>query len=128
LEAYVEAIQELLASGKKVILVYPVPEQGWDIPKFTARQLWFGSTLSGGVAVREEVITKRNADVVAAFDAFGKHQNLARVVPQKIFCNTYIKERCASQLGGVPFYYDDDHLSNAGAQLVVSEIMKLIAN
>ena len=28
--------------------------------------------------------------------------------------------------GSVPFYFDDDHLSDAGADIVVNEILKAI--
>jgi len=124
LNAYKKGIYRLLSAGKRVILVYPIPEQGWDIPLRAAKLKLFGIELSQP-GVRRSVIDRRYSEIVSLFDSFGENINLVRIFPTKIFCD---ENRCASNFQGVSLYYDDDHLSNAGAKLVVNEIMKSLKN
>ena len=41
-------------------------------------------------------------------------------------CDSFVSGRCVGTLNGEALYYDDDHLSNAGAKLIVKEILKSI--
>ena len=125
LNAYSDAIISLLNNGKKVILIYPIPEQGWDIPTRKAKQLLFDER-NTNLSIKSEVVSNRNNEIVAIFNKLGDRKNLSRVYPTKILCDTYIKERCISELNNVSLYYDDDHLSNEGAKLVVDEVMKFV--
>ncbi len=124
LNAYSKGILKLLSAGKRVVLVYPIPEQGWNIPVRATKAKLFGIELSK-TSVKREVIERRYSEVVSFFDSLGENKNLVRIFPTKIFCD---ENRCASNLKGVPLYYDDDHLSNEGAKLVVNEIMKSLKN
>ena len=124
MNAYSKGVLNLLGAGKRVVLVYPIPEQGWDIPNRAAKAGLLGIDLSMS-SVKRDVIERRYSEVVSLFDSFGENKNLVRIFPTKIFCD---ENRCASNLQGVPLYYDDDHLSNEGAKLVVKEIMKNLTN
>ena len=46
-----------------------------------------------------------------------------RVFPGDIFCNSFIAGRCVAQFDAVPFYYDDDHLSDEGARYLVDQLL-----
>ena len=70
---------------------------------------------------------RRNSNVLEALDQIGERPNLFRVKPSDLFCNTYATGKCVATLAGVPLYFDDNHLSNAGAGMVTREIMKIIA-
>lgn len=61
---------------------------------------------------------------IDALDRIGEHTNLIRIRPDKILCDTFVEDRCVVERNGVRLYYDDNHLSNTGARLVVDEIMK----
>jgi len=39
-QAYINYIQSLLDAEKKVILIYPVPETGWNVPRYISRYYW----------------------------------------------------------------------------------------
>lgn len=65
---------------------------------------------------------KRNRFIFEAFDAIDSPV-IRRVRPDQILCDTFIPGRCAAQVDGVPFYYDDDHLSLAGSVPVVAAVM-----
>jgi peptidoglycan/LPS O-acetylase OafA/YrhL len=128
-DRYRETIQKYQAAGKRVILIYPIPEAGFDVPKTMARRF----LESKGQREQEQelstsyaVFVARNQDTFAALDAIPSSQWLVRVKPSEILCNKYVNERCSASLDGVPLYYDDDHLSNSGAELVVPEIMEAL--
>ncbi|MEZ4576384.1 MAG: SGNH hydrolase domain-containing protein [Vampirovibrionales bacterium] len=54
------------------------------------------------------------------------HERVLRVYPERIFCNTYIKDRCATHDASQVFYFDDDHLSPAGAKRLADMLFKRI--
>ena len=53
---------------------------------------------------------------------------MIRVYPEKMNCNTSVPGRCVAHNKGVPLYFDDDHLSTAGAMPVSVEIVKAMIN
>jgi len=59
-------------------------------------------------------------------------ENIYRVFPHKIFCNSYIKNRCVTHDGKNIFYSDDDHPSLIGSKminnLIIEEIKKIDKN
>ncbi len=126
-ELYHDSVSEILNKGYRVILIYPIPEMGWDIPRLLARIYWQNGTLlpSDG-SVSHAVFTERNRATYEILDSIGDHPNLVRIKPESLLCNTIVKERCIAHINGAPLYYDDDHLSNAGAELIAKETFKNI--
>jgi peptidoglycan/LPS O-acetylase OafA/YrhL len=123
------SVQDLLDMGKKVILVYPVPEAGWDVPRYVSRYYMMHSSeafRSDVGSTSHNVFNDRNARTYGALDSAGEHPNLYRVYPERLLCNTTIDDRCIVQENGHSLYKDDDHLSNAGARLVVDQIIRQI--
>ncbi len=121
-------IEQYLSMGKKVILVYPVPEVGWD-PKRVA----FISTQFLGKRFKDiELSTdyqrfkKRTAGAYNALDDVRDTPNLFRIRPADIFCDSFIANRCAVAYDGVQFYRDDDHLRIDGTKMVDREIVDIL--
>ena len=58
-----------------------------------------------------------------------KSDNIYRVYPHKLFCNTLIKNRCITHDNKDIFYADDDHPSLKGSEmindLIFAEIKKI---
>ncbi len=119
---------QLAASSKHMFLVYPVPEAGWDIPRKNFRTYLASGTVESAISTSFDVYKKRNLFAENALNAVGEQPNLIRIKPASLLCDTYLKNRCMVQTSQVPLYYDDDHLSNAGARLVTHEIMKSVLN
>jgi peptidoglycan/LPS O-acetylase OafA/YrhL len=117
-----ETVRGYLARGIRVILVYPIPEAGWNVPSDAAKRRWFAGDVRD-MTTSHAVFTARNAATIAVLDAIGEHPLLVRVHPEQVFCSG---ERCAAQRDGVPLYYDAVHLSNAGAALLVDALTALI--
>lgn len=110
--------------NKPVLLIYPVPEVGWNVPRMNYKRFLHGrAVITSDISTSYERFKVRNQFTIDALDRI-TDSNIIRIKPESKLCNTYIKDRCATQFNGVPFYYDEDHLSNAGARLVVDEIMK----
>ncbi len=122
----IEAINRYLQLDKKVILIYPIPEMGWNIPNRLAKQSFFNdSQLSAeSASISYDNYLSRNKEVIRLLDGLGNDKNLIRVYPDKLFCNTYIKQRCTAMINGMPIYFDDDHLNTVGARILSDQILK----
>ena len=111
--------------GKKVVLVYPVPEAGWDIPRYNFTTYSKTGAVQSTVSTSYDLFKKRNAFSNRALDAFHA-PNLLRVKPEQYFCNTYLADRCVAQHNYIPFYHDTNHLSSAGAKPLTDDIAQLL--
>lgn len=121
----IDSITSYLEAGKKVTLVYPIPEVGWAVPEFIAKQTLFGDkdfVRSTSYALFKE----RNKIAFETLDAIPDQENLTRVYPDKILCNTHLSDRCVFVLNGEPLYFDDNHLSKPGAGLIVGDVLKTL--
>lgn len=115
-------IDGLLSVGAKLYVVYPIPEIGWDS---TRENLWHYMTtgkILDQLSFDMGDYDRRNKFVLSILSSFEGQPNFVAVKPRPIFCDSFIKGRCAAQFGGVPYYTDDNHLSGAGAKFVVDEI------
>ncbi|MEO1362183.1 MAG: acyltransferase family protein [Pseudomonadota bacterium] len=126
LRLYTQQVRDLLAAGKRVILLYPVPEQGWNVPLVLAKTRFF-SGKEVDLSVSHASFRARNAQVIAAFDALPDHPGLFRVEPEAVFCDTFVPGRCVGSMDQKALYYDDDHLSNYGASYIVPEVVRHMA-
>lgn len=111
--------------GKKVVLLYPVPEAGWDIPRYNFTTYAKTGAVQSTVSTSYQLFKRRNSFSNRTLDAFTA-PNLLRVKPEDYFCNTYLQERCVLQKDYIPFYHDTNHLSTAGAQPITDDIVKLL--
>ena len=68
---------------------------------------------------------KRTKKSFEAFDSI-KHDNLYRVYPHTLFCDTLIKDRCVTHADKNIFYSDGHHPSLKGAEMINDLIMKEI--
>lgn len=121
---YKDTIKSYLNSGKKVILVYPIPEAGWDVPKLMAKQVLWGGERN--TSTNYSTYIDRNSDIIRELDSIEYNANLRRVRPDKLFCDTYESGRCVIQINGIPLYSDNNHLNQYGSSMVAKEIMKFM--
>ena len=105
-----------------------MPEVGWDLPRYLARLKMGNPKNTEDLTTRHRAFIERNKAAYGALDSIGEPPNLVRIKPESLLCDTYVKGSCVVQLNGAPLYSDDNHLSSAGARLIVGEIAKHIAN
>jgi peptidoglycan/LPS O-acetylase OafA/YrhL len=131
-EALIRQINKIIDQGHKLILVYPVPEMGFEPHKllyykylktFVNKNEYSPPILT----VSYEVYKKRNKLIFEILDNI-QNENIFRVYPHAHFCNKQIKNRCVSNNKENIFYFDDDHLSLSGSKYVVDDILKIIKN
>lgn len=120
LDTMVAAITAL-ADHQPVILVYPVPEAGWNVPDRAAKLGMF-ATFPASLTTALARYNERNQAVIAAFDAID-HPNLTRVRPDRLLCTA---GRCLNTAGTTAYYADSHHLAQAGAALVTAAIMRAL--
>ena len=111
-------------AGKKIILVYPVPEVGWSPLDETVRRRLWGSTTP--ITTSYAAYKQRNALVSALYDALVDDRTIFGVHPDHYLCSE-ATGRCVTQLDGHPAYIDSNHLSRFGAAPIAAEIARLIA-
>jgi peptidoglycan/LPS O-acetylase OafA/YrhL len=115
-------IKKLAAASKTLFLVYPVPEMAGDIAR--ANILYRNKTgeILQEIAIPYSDYESRNAFVISVFDKLDV-SHIKRIKPSEIFCNSFSQGHCMAQYDSVPFYLDDDHLSDIGAQMIIDEII-----
>lgn len=116
-------IKRLLTQGKKVLLVYPVPEVGWNVPEYLTKTVWFSGNKTPQISTSYEIFNRRTEQTMKVLDSVSYSVDLFRVYPHKSFCNRTQKNRCEASKNGQALYSDDDHLSRIGAEKVVDLIV-----
>lgn len=114
-----------LSNSFNVVLVQPIPEAGWDVPSTAFKGAYFYGT-KGYLSTNYRYYFNRSIEVNTLFDRL--ERDLPNLYVARVANDICSKEsgRCKnSDLSGV-YYYDDDHLSNAGARLVAPTIVDAI--
>lgn len=112
--AFREAIVRLLSGGKEVILVYPVPRLGTNVPNRLADAILKGEDPDKVRSPLAEFLASHRP-VFALLDNLPDPGGLIRLYPHEVFCP---RGACRFYSEGQPWYYDDAHLSLTGAALL----------
>jgi len=125
LDAYRETVTDMVDTGKTVVLVYPIPEQGWIVPSRMARvALVKGVDAVDRIGVPLETYLERQSEVIEMLDAIPDVANLVRIRPAEVFCKDGLCRASDDQRRAL--YFDDDHPSTVGADLVATQIIKAL--
>lgn len=119
-----QTVEALHKVGKRVVLVYPIPEIGYDVPT-TLAQLEASGRSASDFTRSIDLYWGRQEAVFETLDGIaGTGGNLVRLYPHKALCpgNT-----CLTYSNGAPLYRDDDHLSLAGAEFIAPMFEQLFA-
>lgn len=145
-KSFVRTTETLLDQGHILILVYPIPEAGWDVPEeifsrattFPPQMIKFGGIqripgagyswpIAEPVTTSYELYVERSRSTFDLFDSI-PGDRIIRIFPHEIFCDSQWGGRCGTHDDMDIFYSDDDHLSTAGADLVNGQIMSAISH
>ena len=108
-------IKALEDAGKRVVIVGPVPEVGWNVPKWLATQKLTGRTDQARIAPSYADFIERQHVVLSEIGRLAKAPDVTAVFPDQVLCDA---ESCDVSEDDQPFYTDDDHLSLKGAAKV----------
>ena len=115
-----------LSKNNKIILVYPFPEAGWHPNRkiFIERKNKFSNNYAlVNTSTDYKIYKSRNKSSFELLDSI-RHNNIHRVYPHTIVCNTYLKNRCITHDGKHNYYADDDHPSIIGSKFINKIIMR----
>ncbi len=109
-EALDETVSWLISLGKKVVLIMPVPEVGFDVPTTLAKHVIRGDNSE----IRPTLIDYQNRQnkFLKLGLTISKKHNIDLIYPHEILCGP---KYCEIIKDGYPNYFDDDHLSIHGA-------------
>ena len=111
-----EAIVARLRKAKKrVFVLLPIPELGHDIQKHILAKTIGRSDYNIGTP--RPYFTARNRYIDDKFKTLDWGTDLVAVVPSEALCD---RENCYAVVEGKAMYFDDDHLSLAGARKVLA--------
>jgi len=116
-----------LSKNNKIVLIYPIPEVGWNLPKkiFIDANKFSKNTDFKYITTSFKVYKERTKSSFELLDSI-QSNNIYRVYPHTLFCDTTIKGRCITHDDENIFYVDDDHPSTKGAEMINDLIMKEI--
>lgn len=123
-----DTVHQLVSDGKRVVLVYPVPEVGWDASYLLAKEELYGIERDAPLSTSYEVFKERVDISYKQLSRVTPHPNLLKIKPGDLLCNTYLAGRCAAQLDEGLLYYDDNHLSQLGATILVENMLNGMEN
>ncbi|MFN3729748.1 MAG: acyltransferase family protein [Fimbriimonadaceae bacterium] len=121
-DIYKSSIQELVDSGIRVVLIYPIVEVGWDVPTETYKRDKLG--MGRSVTSSYDRWVERSHLIREGFDAIPDSPNLVRVYPEQILCEQTKGGRCKTANEEGLLYYDSHHLSKIGAKLVLDDTLR----
>ena len=71
------------------------------------------------VSTSFNVFLKRQNFSYYALNSVTKNSLLEKINLDSVFCNQDLKDRCIAQIDGIPLYYDSNHLTNKGAEVLI---------
>jgi len=109
-------------------LIYPIPEVGWDVPNkiwINRKNKLFSDPNLKNITTSFQVYKDRTKSSFEMLDSI-LGENIFRVYPHKLFCDTSIKNRCITHDKDNIFYYDSNHPSLKGAEMINDLILEEI--
>jgi peptidoglycan/LPS O-acetylase OafA/YrhL len=109
-----ETINRLVKAGKRTVLVYPVPETGYNIPTALARLVVTGKDPNEFTRPKDFFL-RRQQFVFDVLDGLGNSSQIIRIHPHRALCDD---KNCIVYSDGKPLYHDENHLSLAGVERI----------
>jgi hypothetical protein len=116
-------VDRLVAAGKTVVIIYPVPEPGWDVPKYVVHAYLQGRG-SRFPTIDENRWRDRAAASVEMLNNVAREGRTIAIVPADEVCTGAPRFRCRSGGVGTPYYFDDDHPSSLGARVMIDRALR----
>ena len=112
-------------NSEKLIIVYPIPEVGWNVPRVLIRQWRKGIDIKDiSLSTSFEVYKSRTKKSFQLLNKINS-KNIQRIYPSDYFCNQETGRCKVFDQTGI-FYYDDDHLSSTGSAIIGEHIKNVI--
>ena len=117
-----ETVSALRSNGKRVALIYPIPEMGYRVPETLAKLALQHRELKD-FGVDRALYDARNENIIKGLNDIAERHGAIPIRSDEILCDAVL---CRASRNGEPLYHDDDHLSSVGARLFGESIDKII--
>ena len=117
-------VTALLAAGKTVVVLGPLPAAGFEAAEWRARALWANTEAPRDMSYPRDAFEEYSALTWALFDTLEANERLRFVDLTDVFCPG--ATGCEVISDGVPLHFDDNHLSSAGVARVVGPLVEAI--
>ncbi len=114
-------VKRVLATGRTVTLIGPIPELRSHLPNAMLRALMRGETRDFSLPF--EVFAERQAAVLATLGELDQMPGVRVIYPHTELCDG---TACRTNDGGKPLYYDDDHLGLFGTKAIKDSLARAI--
>lgn len=111
------------AQSRPVYMLRPIPEMKYSVPKTMGRALMFGK--SHEVSLPFSEYQQRNRISWETQDLAMRQCGVTILDPTAYLCS---EGKCDGARDGIPLYYDDDHLSERGAALLIPMFRGIFSN
>ncbi len=126
-KAVIKFIERFSDSGAQVVVIGAIPEVGWDVSQYNMKVILQTGRIPEFISTSYNRYLERNQFIINTLSDI--NNKLVHVVdPALIFCNNELVGRCVAQVEKTPLYYDNDHLSMAGANLLIEDVFNVIPN
>jgi peptidoglycan/LPS O-acetylase OafA/YrhL len=130
--SFKNTLDTFLKNNNKIILVYPIPEIGQNVPRKIKNYISKEFLLINKnkdipkqyLSIPYDIFLNRNKKVLELFNRI-ESKNIKKVYPSDIFCNEDLN-LCFSHNKNEFFYADEDHLSIKGAEKLNKMILEKI--
>lgn len=118
-KSFSEIVRRLLQSGKKVYILYPIPELPTHISIASAPFSIFGvkTMLDLVKSTHANYYLTRHAFILSKLDTFQYRDHLQAIKPFEILCDS---SYCPAAIHNTLLYFDDSHLSIEGSKLLLA--------
>lgn len=121
-----ESLTKILGARDHTVLVYPVPEAGFLVPKTV---FWAyahdGAIDPSELNTDQRLFRERNKAAYALLNEVAVRNGGVAVYPEEVFCAVTDAGRCETVLpDGSPLYMDNNHLSITGASMLAEVLVK----
>ncbi|AOG01472.1 acyltransferase family protein [Blastomonas sp. RAC04] len=117
-------VDALIKLGRDVVIVYPIPETGYNIPTTLARMVSQGRAPEKFTRPMR-YYQQRQRSTFEILDSLPYGEHLKALHPEQILCDN---GQCRVYSAGKVLYWDDDHLSLEGAMLLYPDLLDIIGS
>lgn len=120
-----QLLDGLLASSSKLVVIGPVPEIAWNIARINLTHFRSRSEILDQLSIPYADYEERSRFVNRVIEDYEESVSTSRlqvISPSDVLCNSFLPDRCVAQWETIPYYLDDDHLSDKGVELVLSNL------
>lgn len=104
-------VDDLLAAGKEVVLIYPTPQLEQGVPELLSRKVLAGE-MPTKLTQPRQAFESATQEVTRSLDRIAQHDRVLTIRPDTRLCDT---RECYFYRDKTVYYYDDHHLSLSGA-------------